>query len=212
MNGTAPTLTRLSKRHLDDLRKSGLSDEQIVRCDFRSLLAPASVQEALRWTRYRGELGECLCIPFVTVEGKTNGYCRLKPDAPRKGKEDGKPIKYESPKGSSNRPYFPPGTLAALNDPSAPLVIVEGEKKSAKADQEGFPCVGLVGVYGWQKKRNKDKDGKGQGERELIADLAGIAWQGRLVYLCFDSDAATNPNVRGAEWHLAEALARHGAP
>jgi P4 family phage/plasmid primase-like protien len=31
------------------------------------------------------------------------------------------------------------------------------------------------------------------------------------VFLCFDSDAATNPNVRRAEWHLAEVLARHGA-
>src|ERR1019366_4075066 len=105
----------------------------------------------------------------------------------------------------------PPGTLAALRDPSAPLLITEGEKKSAKADQDGFACIGLVGVYGWHKKRAKSKDGKAQGERELIDDLAPIPWQGRPVFLCFDSDAAANPNVRRAEWHLAEVLARKGA-
>ncbi len=210
-NGQAGTNGRLLPQHLADLRKSGLSDEQIARCSFHSLQAPVSVQEALHWNRYKGELRDCLAIPFVDAEGKPTGYVRLKPDCPRKGKQDGKPIKYESPKGSTNRAFFPPGTLAALKDPLAPMIFVEGEKKAAKADQDGFPCIGLVGVYGWQKKRAKDKDGKPQGDRELIDDLAMIPWQGRLVYLSFDSDAATNPNVRQAEWHLAETLARKGA-
>src|SRR5262249_58335368 len=199
----------LFSQHLADLRKRGLSDATIAACCFRSLEAPASVQEVLCWKRYRGELGPCLCIPFADAEGKPTGYCRLKPDRPRNNKEDGKPIKYESPKGSTNRAYLPPGTPAALKDPSAPLVITEGEKKAAKADQEGFPCIGLVGVYGWQRKRTRDKDGKATGERQLIDSLASVSWQGRPVFLCFDSDAATNPNVRMAEWHFAETLARH---
>src|SRR5262249_5448047 len=141
-----------------------LSDAAIAACGFYSLQVPASVQSVLRWKRYKGELGDCLAIPFRDAEGRPTGYCRLKPDRPRKAKEDGKAIRYESPKGSSNIAYFPPGTLAALKDPSVPLVITEGEKKAAKADQEGFPCIGLVGVWGWQKKRVKDKDGKAQGE------------------------------------------------
>jgi putative DNA primase/helicase len=219
-NGTNPDLMHLTPRHLADLHASGLSDEQIIRCGFRSLQAPASVQQALRWKRYRGELGNCLAFPYVDTEGKPIDYVRLKPDRPRcKAKKDGKadedgdgkPIKYESPIRSSNRAYFPPGTLAALKDPSAPLVGTEGEKKAAKADQEGFPCIGLVGVWGWIKKRKRDKDGNAEGERELIDDLASIPWQGRPVFLCFDSDAATNPNVCRAEFHLAETLARKGA-
>ena len=56
-----------------------------------------------------------------------------------------------------------------------------------------------------------DAEGKPVGERELIDDLAPIVWQGRPVLLCFDSDAATNPHVRRAEWALAEVLARKGA-
>ena len=63
-----------------------------------------------------------------------------------------------------------------------------------------------MGVNGAHKKRNRDKDGKGEGPRELIDSLAKIVWQGRPVYICFDSDAATNKSVCTAEWHLAETL------
>jgi hypothetical protein len=140
------TKNRVTPRHLADLRASGLSDQQIAACGFYSLQAPASIQAALRWKRYNGELGDCLAIPFVDAEGKRTDYTRLKPDRPRTDQKTGKPIKYESPVGLPNRAYFPPGTLAALRDPSAALVITEGEKKAAKADQEGFACIGLVGV------------------------------------------------------------------
>jgi putative DNA primase/helicase len=210
-NRTHPAQPRLTDRHLADLRASGLSNEQISACGFRSLRSAADVEQILRWRGYDGKLGECLCIPFADHDGKPSGYARLKPDRARRSNEDGRPIKYESPKGSSNRAYFPPGTRAALADPLAPLIITEGEKKSAKADQERIACIGLVGVYGWQKKRQRDADGKPQGNRELIDDLARVAWHGRPVYLCFDSDAEGNANVRRAESHLADALASRGA-
>jgi hypothetical protein len=205
-------LGRLLTSHLADLRRSGLSDRQIVRCGFHSLEAPASIKKALRWKVYNvtDGHGSCLAIPFVDINGKATDFVRLKPDRPRQDKE-GKPIRYESPKGLGTRAFFPPDTLPVLKDPTIPLLITEGEKKAAKADREGFPCVGLVGVYGWQRKRAKDKDGKPVGNRELISDLAAIAWQGRLVYLTYDSDLAKNDHVRWAEWHLAECLERHGA-
>src|SRR5262249_13790793 len=65
--------------------------------------------------------------------------------------------------------------------------------------------------YGWQQKREKDSAGRGIGERKLIPDLAAIPWQGRTVFICFDSDAATNNMVCSAERHLADALSRQGA-
>jgi len=210
VNGQTGTNGTLLPQHLADLRKSGLSDATIADCGYISLQDLVSIRETLGWKRYDGKLGACLAFPFVNANGQPTGYVRLKPDRPRKDK-NGKSIKYESPKGSSNRAYFPPGTRAVLTDPSVPLVITEGEKKSAKADQEGFACIGLVGVYGWQKKQAKDKDGKKHGERELIPDLAAVAWRGRVVFLGFDSDAVKNPNVPLAEWHLAETLCRHGA-
>jgi putative DNA primase/helicase len=91
------------------------------------------------------------------------------------------------------------------------LLITEGEKKAAKADQEGLPCIGLVGVYGWQKKRKQGPRGKAEGARELIDGLAPVRWGGRQVYVCFDSDAAENKNVQRAEWYLAQALQAKGA-
>src|SRR5581483_5463626 len=66
------------------------------------------------------------------------------------------------------------------------------------------------GVYAWQRKRPR-KDGKPVGRRELIPDFDGVQLAGRPVYLVFDSDAATNPNVGWAEWHLAGALRERGA-
>src|SRR5262249_57206970 len=142
---------------------------------------------------------------FADGEGRPTGYGRLKPDRPRKDK-NGKAIKYESPVGTGNLPYFPCGTLAVLKNASHPIIITEGEKKAAKADQEGFPCIGLVGVYGWQTKAARDKDGKVKGERPLIPDLKTIPWQGRSVSIVYDSDAAGNRNVLWGEGHLAAGL------
>ena len=82
-----------------------------------------------------------------------------------------------------------------LADPTKPLILTEGEKKAAKAMQEGFPTIGLVGVWGWQKKR-KGNDAP----RELIPDLAGVTWEGRSVHLCYDSDLGEKKDVAYAEW------------
>src|SRR5262249_11089176 len=98
-----------------------------------------------------------------------------------------------------------------LKDPQTPLIVTEGEKKAAKADQEGFPCIGLVGVYGWQKRRARDESGASHGRRELIDALKALPWAGRDVYIAFDSDINDNRNVRSAAWHLEMALVEQGA-
>ena len=202
---------RLSARHLDDLRGSGLSDAQIVACGFRTDDDPAVVGEMLGWPGSANCLGECLEIPYFDRHGKPTGYSRYKPDRPRRNKEDGKPIKYESARGRANRAYFPPATRSMLADPTKPLVITEGEKKAARADQDGFHCIGLAGVYGWQKKRHRGAGGKPEGPRELIDDLTGVVWKDREVYVAFDSDIAQKPAVRAAEWQLAKLLKAKGA-
>src|SRR5207248_2823259 len=102
---------------------------------------------------------------------------------------------------------LPPAARLALADLTAPLLITEGEKKALAADQAGFPCVGLVGVYGWCKKRAKgDSD-----TWELIDALAPVATQGRPIAIVFDSDAATNDKIVWAELHLSETLEARGA-
>jgi hypothetical protein len=198
----------LLPQHRADLERSGLSADQIAACGFYSISDPRRVAELLGWKRPAAQLGSCLAIPFRDAAGVVNGFVRLKPDKPRASNKDGKPCKYESPRGKPNRAYFPPGTVSVLTDPSVPLILTEGEKKSAKADQDGFPCVGLVGVYGFQRRRLQ---GELDGSRHLIDDLAGVAWKGRTVYVVYDSDAADKPELRWAEWHLAHTLAGQGA-
>jgi len=197
----------LFPQHLADLRASDLSDAQVRACGFYSEADPAAVARLLKRSDANlvAALGPCLCLPFFAPDGGPLGYVRCKPDRPRADAK-GKRVKYESPVGAPNRAYVPPGTRAAVADPAVPLLITEGEKKAARADQDGFPCVGLVGVYGWQAKRADPA-----APRDLIPDLAAVAWAGRRVYLVYDSDLADKPEVRLAEWHLAEALAAAGA-
>src|SRR5205085_10589883 len=52
---------------------------------------------------------------------------------------------------------------------------------------------------------------KGVGPRLFIPDLAAVVWAGRTLFVVFDSDAATNPNVRAAERALVAALTVAGA-
>lgn len=202
-------LLKILPQHLANLRASGLSDETIIRCGFCSVIDKGRAARLLRWRGPARDIGPCLAIPFPHAPG----YVRLKPDRPRRDGKD-KPIKYESPVGQPNRAYFPPDTLPVLSDPSVPLIITEGEKKAAKADQEGFPCIGLVGVYGWQRKRRPRADGElfaDRDFRDLIDDLKTVRWRGRTVYIVYDSDAAENADVQKAAKHLAEALADWGA-
>jgi hypothetical protein len=222
----------LRSGHLADLQKSGLTDDTIRACGFYSVEG-FRVRELLGWdTRKKDPLGPCLAIPYRDADGNPvllrgedgnplrgkNGeplhYTRLKPDRPRqakKGKDKGKPVKYESRRGAVVLPYFPPRTLAALKDRTQPLLMTEGEKKAAKADQEGFPCIGLAGVDCWSKPRPKGQSGKPKGKQELSAELAAVAWEGRPVHIVYDSDLAEKRNVQWAEWKLAAALSQRGA-
>ncbi len=49
------------------------------------------------------------------------------------------------------------------------------------------------------------------GKSQPIADLDLITWKGRTVYIVFDSDLATKPPVRDAEFKLARELRDRGA-
>jgi putative DNA primase/helicase len=186
--------------HLAELRSSGLSDETIRVCGFYSEDNPLKLAGILQ-RRYPKSRGAALVIPFRSPSGELNGYRRVKPSNPRKDR-NGRPVKYESPSGVGNRAFIPPNTVSVLNDPKVELLFTEGEKKAAKADQENFPCVGLVGVFGWKV---------GKGADRLISDLEAIEWKGRPVCICFDSDLNDKPEVRDAESRLAVQLENRGA-
>jgi hypothetical protein len=173
-------------------------------------------------------LGRCLAFPYHAADGypltyvrdgRTTPYVRLKPDRPRVFKVRGRPtrggrkgeerkpraVKYEAPAGQPPHLYLPPGLGPLLADPRFPLLVTEGEKKSLKAVQEGFPCLGLSGVWNFRDKK----------DRKLLADFCQVEFRGRrrprLIVPAFDSDLASNRNVALALAALTEQLRRLGA-
>lgn len=196
----------LLKRHLDDLRASGLSDETIRIAAVYSERDPERIARLLNWEFPAKNLGPCLVFPFPDT-----AYSRVKPDTPRTG-DDGKPVKYESPRQQQNRVYVTTGAGLAHKDTAAPVFFAEGEKKALALDQHGYPAFGLVGVCGWSKPKEA-----GDEERVLHPDFDAFVWvdqaekKGRRVYIVFDSDAAYKDQPRWEEWALSQALTRCGA-
>jgi putative DNA primase/helicase len=192
-------LPRLLSHHLRDLRNSGLSDETIIEAGIYSEANALKIRSLIGCgERVAKGFGACLVFPFFDIDERET-YARLKPDTPRT--TAGKKHKYESPFGRPNEVYLPPGVRDRLDDPTRELLITEGEKKSLKATQDGFGCIGLVGVHGWKKKD----------EAALLPTLERIAWQGRQVYIAFDSDVANKPAVQSAETWLCHHLKNRGA-
>jgi uncharacterized protein DUF3854 len=208
MNFTQLAESQLTARHLAQLREgSGLSDETIVRARLRSVDNWDYIGSSLNMTYHRdaARFGPTLEIPFPDLNGNASGFSRFKPSNPRRDK-NGKRIRYEQPKGTPLRAFLAPGIVNALKVPKLTIGFTEGEKKALAADQAGRPCIGLTGVFSWQKKRT-DK----QAERELIDDLAQIDWEGRTVWICFDTDDERKPSVNHARAELARILEAHGA-
>jgi hypothetical protein len=204
----------LLSQHLADLAKSGLSEQTIAACQFHSVTREREAREILRWDRTAGKLLPALAIPFLDRQGNPTGFVRLKPDHPRKAKKsDGKEriIKYEQPKGVPLRIYVPPMAWPLIENPAQPLLFTEGEKKAAKAAQEGFACVGLCGVECWSLRREKGADGKPIGKRQLLPELTALPLAGRDAYIVFDSDAEQKQEVCRAESAFQRALQQAGA-
>jgi hypothetical protein len=185
----------LAEGHRADLRASGLSDETIAQAGLYS--APErQVRDLLGYGA-----GPGLVIPYPSLNGNPP-YARVKLD---QAGSDGK--RYRSPVRTANRLYVPPLlSPKMLTDPSTPLWLTEGEKKALKASQEGLACVALPGVWAWRTRAGRE-----DGRSAPVPDLDHIAWKQRTVYVVFDSDLASNPNVREAEFALARELGRRGA-
>jgi hypothetical protein len=113
-----------------------------------------------------------------------------------------KPRNYTQPPNTAPQAYFSKGLpwveIIAIHEHR--LLIVEGEKKAACACKSGIIAVGLGGVWNFKTKTSV-----------LIDDLAQINWDGRIVYICYDSDRLSNSDVLSAESALAEELLRRGA-
>lgn len=128
---------------IEDLRLSGLSQETISLMGIESVSAEEATD--LLGSRQSYPNGGYK-IPYRNVAGNLTKFFRIR-FLPALKNSKGKDQKYAQKKGDSNHLYIPPNIdREALLNPDIPIIITEGEKKSAKACQESYLCVELGGV------------------------------------------------------------------
>jgi hypothetical protein len=125
------------------------------------------------------------------------------PDPDRPG------LKYEATckklGGPGNVLYVHPSQRHLIDDISVPVIFGEGIKKAlsiitaARAAGVDVLVVGILGVWNWMS------------DKKPIPDMFEIPVEGREVYVCFDSDVFSNPDVSNAARRLAEHLLGRGA-
>lgn len=206
-NEPADKTLLLDDKHLAEMHASGLCNQTIAAARIRTV-RDGQIRVLLGWQPRDHSWGNGWVIPFDRPDA-TEGYHRVKLDYPRHNGK-GVAIKYESPRGKPNRAYFPPGFDELWHD-STTFIFTEGEKKALAVSQLELPCIGLVGVWGWQETRPRSDAGRAFGPRRLISDLQRIDWKGKTVVVVFDSDVVRKPEVQLAETRLAETLKKQGA-
>lgn len=151
-----------------------------------------------------------ILIPYFDIEGHKLDFWRLRylKQPEKKGfatQTKTKPLKYVQPSKSLNELYLPPivDWKKIASEQLVPILITEGEFKAACATlHTDYPCIGLGGVWSWKSDKKKVP---------LIEGFQDFNWDQRPVYICYDSDAVTNPMVMQAENALARALTNLGA-
>ena len=179
---------------------SGITTDVIRERGYRSLLGKSELEKFGFTPAQQRAPG--ILIPLWSVDGKEAGY-QFRPDHPRTSGR-GKPVKYESPAGSSNRLDSPPRCQKTIGNPQVPLWITEGSKKADALASKGACAISVTGVWGFK--------GKNQfGGITFLTDWDYVALKNRTVYLAIDSDIVTKEPVRKALEHIGEHLKRKGA-
>lgn len=173
----------LNCAHLEDLKKSGLLDETILKAGIKSIPLDQLVKQL---SFSIPNLISAYEIPY------NKDFSRFK--VFYSNNNNGKKLKYLQGKNTGNRLYIPSDVKPILNNPSTPLYITEGEKKALKATQEGFYCIGLSGLWNWSN-----------GNKELIPDFDLITLKERIVYIVPDNDYKT-ANKNGYKKNLKKAV------
>lgn len=189
----------LAPHHRQQLIDSAISDAMIKT---RRYWTATTKQElaALGFADYQQRI-PALVVPLHRGDGRP-AWAQIRPDSPRiETRKNGKErvVKYEMPAGSHMLIDVHPALLAAINDPKIPAWIVEGIKKADALASRGHLALGLLGVWNWI-------GGNENGGKKALPDWRDIALNDRIVYIAFDSDMATNPNVALAAAELQQYL------
>jgi hypothetical protein len=115
---------------------SGIAPEVIAERGYRSIVPPKGYSEPHGFTRPQANLPGIL-MPLWTTDGR-NGLVQYRPDTPRLDK-DGKPVKYETPKGAGVQIDCPPRCRPMLADPSIALWVTYSGFRSDVRGPPLFP-------------------------------------------------------------------------
>ncbi len=181
-----------------DLHRSGLdaSDAQLMQLEYCDK-APEGIKP----------LGRGYRIPYFDLNGEDTGFYRYRYlEDTRSGFERSSGVKqrrYTQPPNTTPQVYWAPYiNWKEYCEGTEPLLITEGEKKAARSTKGGVPCIGLGGVWSFQNALRAEA---------LLPELNQVNWDGRPVYIIYDSDAADKIQIQQAEYRLARRLMRAGA-
>jgi hypothetical protein len=183
--GDAVTSDKLLPQHAALLAASGISDDVAEARGYRSVTTKAELMR-LGFSASQRRV-PALLIPVRGVAGEIVNY-QVRPDDPRVDGR-GKVIKYETVAGSRMVIDVHPAARERLADPAIPLWITEGVRKGDAAVSAGLCCIALLGVWNWRGTNE-------HGGKIALADFESIALNAREVYIAFDSDIVTKPEVR----------------
>jgi len=164
----------------------------------------------------KGDMSGLVFPYFIPGNGNYRSTCRLRRDHPEI--ENGKPKnKYVSPFGDNRHLYFPPGAADSLEDQRTEIVFVESEKAAiavlawARRRGRSFVPIATGGCWGWRGRIGKTVDASGTrvDESGPLPDLHHV--KGRNVYILFDANIATNPNVKAACHQFMHRIYKLGA-
>lgn len=208
---------RLAPWALDDLRRSGLTDDYINAC--RTYWPETDGRVIAAWMRKRKlyhdfdsstyrqirDCGPWMRIDYANpARAWQSTMIRYKPQVPWITAR-GRAAKYLTAPRTRSRLYVPTigATAAHYRNGDVDAWITEGEKKADAANMHGFVCVAIPGVWGWVR-RVLDHLTTTTVDRDVMPDLIDIFQPGRRINLAFDSDLAHNTSVQEALSQLAD--------
>lgn len=197
--------TQLGK---DKLLSSGLTSKQGTELGMYEVASAAILDKSL-------DARPALVIPYMGLDKKPmashphwpNFYRVRYLDKAAFGFKEAageKDQRYAQPPGSGVCAYMPANVdwRGIAQDPEYDIIITEGELKAAAASAAGFPTIGLGGVWNFRSS----KEGIW-----FLPELAAFKWATRVVFICFDSDYLSKPNVCQAINALCGELEERGA-
>jgi Domain of unknown function (DUF3854)/Domain of unknown function (DUF927) len=195
-----PCYQLLLPQHIAFLQARAVAPAEIEARGYRSIDRKVRLKE-LGFSSAQQRV-PALLIPVYGVTGEIVTY-QSRPDDPRSN-DKAKVIKYETIAGSPMALDVPKRIRHLLGDHKEKLFITEGAPKADAAVGQGLCCIAVLGVSSWRGTNE-------HGGKTALPDWEMIALKARKVYICFDSDVMSKPQVYGALVRLKRFLEMKGA-